>query len=165
MARHSPAQETCTLARTIGVVGDWWTLLILRDALLVRRRRFDEFHRSLGIATNVLSRRLDEMVGAGLLERVPSDHPRSRCEYQATDKGVELWPVLAALLEWGNRWTPDEQARPRRLIHEACGGIVSTLPGCGNCDEPLHPSDLGFEQPGNVPRRRARGQRASRMGR
>lgn len=150
MPKVSPAMDTCPLARSIGVIGDWWTLLILRNALLAGQRRFDQFHRNLGIATNILTRRLDDLVEAGILERVPSDHPRSKYEYQVTDKGLELWPVFSALLDWGNRWTADGQAPPRRLLHEHCGGAVQTATHCSACADPLHPGDIFLEPAGSA---------------
>ena len=145
MPKASPAMDTCPLGRTIGVLGDWWTLLILRNALLAGQSRFDQFHRNLGIATNILTKRLGELVEAGILERVPSEHPRSRYEYQVTEKGTELWPVFSALLDWGNRWSADEAAPPRRLLHDGCGGAIRTATHCSSCSEPLDPEDIYLE--------------------
>src|SRR5579885_326821 len=103
MRRKSFASMECPVARTLDVVGEWWSLLILRDALR-GRRRFEEFQESLGIARNILSRRLKQLVAAGLLEkRCYSERPR-RYEYRLTDKSRDLFPVLTTLMVWGNRW-------------------------------------------------------------
>lgn len=108
MQRKSFARMECPVARSLELVGEWWSLLILRDALR-GRRRFEEFQESLGIARNILSRRLKRLVAAGVLERRPyAERPR-RYEYRLTDKGRDLFPVVTALMAWGNRW-----ARPAK---------------------------------------------------
>lgn len=107
MQRKSLADAECPVARTLDQVGDWWSLLILRDAF-AGVRRFAEFQESLGVATNMLSRRLDKLVDDGLLQRrVYAERP-VRHEYLLTVKGRDLFPALAALLAWGNRWLAPE---------------------------------------------------------
>ncbi len=105
MRHTSFAEARCPIARSLDLVGEWWSILILRDAFR-GVRRFDDFQASLGIARNLLSRRLKRLVEAGLLETRPySDRP-PRHEYRLTDKGRDLYPVLMGLLDWGNRWAP-----------------------------------------------------------
>jgi DNA-binding HxlR family transcriptional regulator len=107
--RHtSLAGRPCPVARTLDLVGEWWTLLIVRDALL-GARRFEDF-KSIGMADNILSARLKRLVEAGILERVASAERSGRHEYVLTPKGEELRPVIRALRAWGTRWTGAEDA-------------------------------------------------------
>jgi DNA-binding HxlR family transcriptional regulator len=99
--------QVCSLARTLEVVGERWTLLIVRDAFL-GLRRFDEFQRSLGVARNVLSDRLQRLVVEGILTKVPTAERADRFEYRLTPKGRDLGTALAALREWGDRYVSDE---------------------------------------------------------
>jgi DNA-binding HxlR family transcriptional regulator len=111
------SELNCSLARTLEVVGDWWTLLIVRDAFL-GVRRFGDFHRSLGIAKNILATRLQRLTDSGILER---SGPETRPVYQLTERGRALLPAMVALMQWGDTWvsagTPpvivtDEKGRP-----------------------------------------------------
>jgi DNA-binding HxlR family transcriptional regulator len=137
MQHKSLADARCPIARSIDVVGEWWSLLILRDAFR-GVRRFDEFQASLGIARNLLSRRLKRLVAVGILETRPYSTRPLRHEYRLTDKGRDLYPVLMTLVQWGNRWAPrDETSVPLSrqtgapfdfvLIDRATGAPV--LPG------------------------------------
>lgn len=104
MKRTSFADMACPVARSLEVVGEWWSLLILRDAFL-GTRRFGDFERRLGIAKNVLSARLRKLVEDGVLERRPSREDAREIEYRLTEKGRDLLPVVLALAQWGARWT------------------------------------------------------------
>src|ERR1700722_16617576 len=109
MRHKSLADARCPIARTTDLVGEWWSFLILRDAFR-GIRRFDEFQSSLGIARNMLSRRLKRLVEAGLLETHPySERPPPRHEYRLTDKGRDFYPVIMTLMAWGNRWIQRDQ--------------------------------------------------------
>ncbi len=126
MRRKSFASMECPVARTLDVVGEWWSLLILRDALR-GRRRFEEFQESLGIARNILSRRLKQLVAAGLLEkRCYSERPR-RYEYRLTDKSRDLFPVLTTLMVWGNRWACPAQGPALVLVDRDSGKRVEPM--------------------------------------
>ncbi len=103
MKRTTLAAAPCPIARSLDEVGEWWSLLILRDAML-GSTRFDEFQRGIGLATNMLARRLRALVDAGLLERQPYQQRPLRHEYRLTDKGRDFLPVLLAMADWGNRW-------------------------------------------------------------
>jgi DNA-binding HxlR family transcriptional regulator len=108
MRHKSFSEARCPIARSLDLVGEWWSILILRDAFR-GIRRFDDFQASLGIARNMLSRRLKRLVEAGLLEtRAYSEHP-PRHEYRLTDKGRDFHPVLMTLMAWGNRWVQRER--------------------------------------------------------
>ena len=108
MRHKSLADARCPIARTIDLVGEWWSFLILRDAFR-GIRRFDEFQSSLGIARNMLSRRLKRLVEAGLLETHPYSERPPRHEYRLTDKGRDFYPVIMTLMAWGNRWIQRDQ--------------------------------------------------------
>jgi DNA-binding HxlR family transcriptional regulator len=105
MQRTSLAGSECPLAASLDQVGDWWSMLILRDAF-DGYRRFDEFQRSLGIAPNMLTRRLKSLVAAGVLNRQPYQDRPVRYEYVLTERGREFLPVLLALNSWGNAQLP-----------------------------------------------------------
>jgi DNA-binding HxlR family transcriptional regulator len=130
----------CPIAQTLGVVGERWTLLVLREAFF-RTRRFDDFQRSLGIARNILADRLVTLVDAGVLERrLYQDRPR-RYEYRLTEKGMDLWPVLVALQAWGEKHA-EASAPPIELVHTGCGHATSPVLACSHCGEPLGPRDI-----------------------
>lgn len=128
--RYSAAN--CSIARTLGVVGEKWTLLVLREAFY-GIRRFDDFHAALGCARNLLATRLKTLVAHGLLERVGyrDDAGRSRDEYRLTDKGRDLFPVVVALMQWGDRWTADDSGPAVALLHRNCGEPVGVELNCG----------------------------------
>lgn len=136
MRRTSLADFHCSVARTIDIIGEWWTPLIVRDAFY-GRRRFEDFHRSLGLARNVLAARLDRLVETGIMERqLYEDHP-PRFEYVLTEKGRDLFPVIAALLAWGDRWTAGDAGPPLLLVHEPCGKPGGLQATCDQCGEPM----------------------------
>ena len=114
--------SNCTVARTLGLVGDRWALLVLRDAFN-GVRRFDDLHRHLGIAPTVLTRRLDGLVEAGLMTRVPyrEQGQRTRHEYRLTATGWDLYPAVLALMAFGDKHLADPAGPPVRLTHRGCG--------------------------------------------
>jgi DNA-binding HxlR family transcriptional regulator len=136
MERTSFAEMHCSIARTLEMVGEWWTLLIIRDAFL-GLSRFEEFQASLGIARNVLTRRLSTLVQAGILERRRYQEHPERFEYHLTEAGRELFPVIVALLQWGDRWTAGEAGPPLLLVHEPCGEAGGATLTCSHCGEPI----------------------------
>jgi DNA-binding HxlR family transcriptional regulator len=115
----------CSVAGTLGVVGEKWSLLVLREAFL-GTRRFADLQRVLGAPRAVLSDRLATLVEAGLLARVPyqAEGERQRHEYRLTQKGLDLYPTLVALMEWGNRYLADDGVGPLELRHRGCGAPV-----------------------------------------
>lgn len=146
----------CAVARSLEIVGEWWTLLILRDAFL-GVRRFDEFQSRLGIARNVLTTRLDGLVEAGVMERRVYDEARQRSDYVLTAKGRALWPVLTALRQWGDEWVLGEGNEPLLLVHTTCGAPTIAEPTCSECGEVLRLEDVravpgpGLRDQGMVP--------------
>jgi DNA-binding HxlR family transcriptional regulator len=138
--------QTCSVARTLEIVGERWTLLILRDAFL-GVRRFDEFQRSLGVARNVLTTRLQRLIDAGLLERRLYQERPERYEYRLTDMGLDLWPAVVALMEFGDRHLAGEAGPPMLLAHRDCGGRVTAARTCSECGAELTARDV-TAQPG-----------------
>jgi DNA-binding HxlR family transcriptional regulator len=133
--------QTCSVARSLEVVGERWTLLVLRDAFL-GVRRFDDFQRSLGVARNVLTARLGRLVDEGVLERVAYQERPRRYEYRLTEKGLGLWPVIVALVRWGDDHYPEEAGSPRVFEHRGCGGRLTERLACDRCGAELGPRDV-----------------------
>jgi DNA-binding HxlR family transcriptional regulator len=132
MQLTSLAEWNCSIARTLDVVGEWWTLLILRDAFR-GTRRFDDFQDSLGVARSVLTTRLHKLSDAGVLDKLQySEHP-PRYEYQLTAKGRALFPVLAALQQWGDEWAAGPAGPPVQLVHTPCGHAINPELVCPRC--------------------------------
>ena len=132
--RHtSLAEKSCPVARTLDVVGEWWTILIVRDAF-IGSRRFEDF-RSLGIADNILSTRLKRLVQEGVLEKRLYQERPDRYEYVLTEKGRDLVVVVGALASWGLKWTPG--SNQNRMRHVACGHQVTVRGYCEDCGQPL----------------------------
>jgi DNA-binding HxlR family transcriptional regulator len=146
--RKSFADMSCPIARTLEIVGDWWTLLIVRDAL-VGSRRFEEF-RETGIADNILSARLDLLVREGILDRQAYQEHPPRFEYVLTEKGHDLLPVIYSLGMWGIKWV-DMQARPPSFVHVHCGKELQTIYRCDTCGEALAPREIRVERRAAVP--------------
>jgi DNA-binding HxlR family transcriptional regulator len=125
----------CSVAQCLEVVGEWWSLLILRDAFL-GVTRFDAFQTRLGIARNILTQRLNRLVDEGVLRRVAyEDHP-PRSEYRLTPKGRDLWHVITAMRQWGDRWAAPN-GPPLKIKHTGCGRIVEAVSVCSHCGERL----------------------------
>ncbi|HKN39891.1 MAG TPA: helix-turn-helix domain-containing protein [Acidimicrobiia bacterium] len=135
MQRTSFEDMNCSIAQCLEVVGEWWSLLIMRDALL-GVTRFDDFQARLGISRNTLNQRLNSLVAGGVLQRVPYQEHPPRSEYRLTDKGRDLWPVITAMAQWGDRWAAPN-GPPVRIRHKACGRLVKAVPVCSHCGEPL----------------------------
>lgn len=137
--RHvSLADLPCPIARTLDVVGEWWTLLIVRDALH-GARRFEEF-KGTGIADNVLSARLQKLTDAGILERRLYQNRPDRYEYVLTPKGQALAPVVAALRQWGRGWTSGED--PSDVLHAECGHDAELGFFCAHCGRRLEKNEV-----------------------
>jgi DNA-binding HxlR family transcriptional regulator len=147
--------ENCPVQRTLDVVGEKWTLLILRDAA-TGVRRFDDFRRHIGLSDAVLSDRLRKLTAAGILRTVPYQEPgsRSRNEYRLTRKGWDLWPVLVALRQWGEAYDPDPMGPVLDLHHAECGAPVRVVVECSDDHASLTPRDV-TARPGPGARRLA----------
>jgi DNA-binding HxlR family transcriptional regulator len=149
--RKSFSEMHCSVAQCLEVVGEWWSLLIVRDAFL-GVTRFDDFQERLGISRNVLNQRLARLVEAGILVKVPySEHP-PRHDYRLTDKGRDLWPVLTTMRQWGDKHAAPD-GPPLELIHERCGHVSDARMICSSCGEGIGPGDVrAIPGPGAVER-------------
>ncbi|HEX2102133.1 MAG TPA: helix-turn-helix domain-containing protein [Solirubrobacteraceae bacterium] len=136
--------QNCSVARALEVLGDRWTLLVIRDAF-AGVRRFDEFQRDLGIARNVLSDRLGRLVDEGVLERHRYHERPERFEYRLTDKGGDLWRPLVALMQWGDHYYAQPAGPPQVVRHRDCGGEVNDRFACGRCGAQLDARDVRLE--------------------
>src|SRR5215204_2653933 len=118
--------DNCTLGRAMVILGERWTVVVLREVFL-GVRRFDDIRRHAGIPRQVLTNRLATLVNQGLLHRVPyrDEGARTRHEYRLTDKGLELQPILLAISQWGDRHLADRQGPPTKFVHR-------------DCEQPLH---------------------------
>ena len=151
MERKSFSYMHCSIAQCLEVVGEWWSLLIVRDAFM-GVTRFDDFQRRLGISRNVLNQRLARLVETGVLVKVAySDHP-PRHDYRLSDKGRDLWPVLSTMRQWGDRYAAPD-GPPLQLIHAGCGHVSEARMVCSHCGEDVGPRDVrAVPGPGEVER-------------
>ncbi|MDL9947240.1 helix-turn-helix domain-containing protein [Gordonia sp. ABSL11-1] len=133
MRRATFTEMNCSVAQTLEIIGEWWTLLIIRDALF-GVTRFDEFSNRLGIARNVLTQRLDALVEHGVMVKEPYQDKPVRYDYRLTDKGRDLWTVLSALRQWGDKWAVDGPP-PVVTSHRSCGHTMTVEPVCSECGE------------------------------
>ena len=136
----SVRQPACSIQATLDIVGDRWTLLILRD-LFRGVRRFSAMQHDLGIARNMLADRLGRLVDADVVAKVPYQHRPVRFDYVLTPKGLDLSNSLLALMRWGDRWCHDGDA-PTVLVHADCGTPLEIATRCPACDEPVGPTRI-----------------------
>lgn len=139
LRRDYPGLDS-SVAKALEVIGERWSLLIVRS-VMHGNRRFGEIQGSLGIARNVLSARLQRLVDEEILVRRAYQESPPRYEYFLTEKGLELWPALIALLHWGERYSPDPEGPRRLIVHKGCGGTVGERGICESCGEVLTARD------------------------
>jgi DNA-binding HxlR family transcriptional regulator len=123
--------QNCSIAKTLELIGERWTLLIIRD-VFTGTRRFEDFQARNGIARNVLSARLTRLVDEGILEKRRYQDRPVRFEYRLTEKGIALWPVLVTLVKWGDTYTA-EDGPPVVIEHKNCGGQITDHLTCDRC--------------------------------
>jgi DNA-binding HxlR family transcriptional regulator len=140
MQRTSFEGMNCSIARALDIIGEWWSLLIVRDAFL-GVTKFDDFQARLSISRNILTQRLNHLVDNEILQRVPyQDHP-PRSEYRLTEKGRDLFVVVTAIREWGDRWAAPD-GPPLKLRHNKCEHLAKTVPVCSHCGERVDIEDV-----------------------
>ncbi len=132
--------QVCSAARALELVGERWSLLIIRDALFAGATRFNDFLR-LGVATNILKTRLDGFVDAGIMERRVYSRNPDHHEYLLTDKGRELAPVIVALTQWGDRWAAPD-GPPILYVHSVCGDPITVQTTCASCGQVHDPAEV-----------------------
>jgi len=153
--------QLCSIANSLEVIGERWSLLIVRD-VFNGNRRFGEIQGSLGVARNVLSARLQRLLDEDILERRPYQESPARYEYFLTEKGLDLWPTLIALLNWGDRYSPSPGGPPKLIRHKVCGGAVNERGICEECGKTLHARDaIQVPGPGRTAALAAAGAEAS----
>ena len=140
MQRTNYADMACSIARTLDVIGEPWSPLILRD-VSAGFTRFEQIQADLGISRKVLTERLNHLVGHGILERRPYDR-RPRHEYVLTAKGTELITLLMVMVAWGDKWLAGEAGPPVLYRHHACGEVSHVELSCSHCGKPMHANDI-----------------------
>lgn len=147
--------DNCTIARAMGVLGERWTFVVLRE-VFNGVRRFDQMREHSGIPRQVLTNRLAMLVDENVLRRVPYRDPgeRERHEYRLTEKGFDLYPVLVAIWSWGNKYLADPEGAPLELSHRDCGAPVATHLHCAQGHTLDSPRDV-VTRPGPGARRRS----------
>lgn len=141
-------EQSCSFSRTLSVVGDRWTLLILRDCFM-KIRRFEEFHARLGIGRPILTERLNKLVKHFVLTKVAYQQNPTRYEYRLTEKGLDLYPIIMAMVHWGDVHMGDRKGRPVLHHHITCGHEFDPVTTCSVCTAEIDPRDVRvLEGPG-----------------
>ena len=135
------AQERCSVARSVAVIGDRWTLMLLRDCFL-GVRRFEDFERRLGISRSIVAERLKRLVEEGILRRESYQDRPPRHEYRLTEKVLALHPVIMALVHWGDVYYAGEEGPPLLHRHKVCGHDFAPVMTCSECGEPVSARDV-----------------------
>jgi len=135
MHRSNLAELPCSLARTLQIVGEWWTLLVLRD-ICFGVNRFEQIHDHLGVARNILTARLDTLLEAEMIERQLYQDRPERYEYIPTEKAIDFVPAMLAMVAWGDRWAAPD-GPPVIFTHRSCGHDTTAAVVCSACAEPL----------------------------
>jgi DNA-binding HxlR family transcriptional regulator len=143
MQRKSFSGMNCSIARSLEEVGEWWSLLIVRECTQ-GMTRFDEFQRELGIARNILTARLERLTQLGILERFPLEDRAGTDGYRLTEKGEDLYPVLVALWQWGDRWLASRGKPPTTLIEDSTGTAIEQMAVRGKGRKSLSFRDIRF---------------------
>ncbi|MEM1315622.1 MAG: helix-turn-helix domain-containing protein, partial [Pseudomonadota bacterium] len=138
------SRSLCTVARATELVGEPWTLMILREMFL-RSRRFDELQKYTGASPHLLSQRLKRMEAEGIVVRRRYQERPPRDEYRLTEKGRDLWPVIIALKTWGDKWRDPDGIDPVVIVHKGCGKVTRPSLVCSECGEPMEAHDASVE--------------------
>ena len=143
MVKKSFSNMACSLAQALDIIGEWWSMLIVRDFFLGHGvRRFEQLRDSLGISRNILTERLKTLTEAGVIERVPLQEGGKRCAYKLTDKGRDLMPTMVAMMQWGEKWQDEPKERLVVVRETATGEEIAPLCLHSQGGEPLDMADL-----------------------
>ena len=134
-----------SVVSTIETMGDRWIIFIIREAFF-GNRTFEQFQANLGIATNILSARLKKLVQNGIFERLKNQDDGRRFIYKLTPKGFDLYPIILALMNWGDRWLAGKEGPPLLLYHEDCGHRLKSVMCCAHCGKPVHARHVTYEE-------------------
>lgn len=134
-------EDICSVSRTLSVVGDKWTLLIIRNAFM-GTRRFSDFQSEIGVTRHRLSDRLSKLVDDEIFVKVEYQNNPVRYEYRLTPKGKELYPIIMSLVKWGDNWMAGKEGNPMEYIHNTCGNKVMPSLTCPKCSEAIDPRDM-----------------------
>lgn len=143
MANDLLESHNCSLSKALNLIGEGWTILILREAFF-GSRRFEDFQKHLGIARNILTARLKKLVDAGILERVPIKQGAKRCEYRLTEMGRDLYPTLITMTQWGDRWMHAQTGVPMRFLHRVTGEEIADVEILSKDGQRLDARDLAI---------------------
>lgn len=152
MKAKSFSQMQCSIARTLEHVGSWWSLLIIRDAMM-GARRFKHFEKSLGIAKNTLASRLAQLVDAGILEKTTAPDGSAFDEYRLTERGRDLAPVMISLAQWGDRWAAHENGPSTEIIDAKTGGKLPWIWPQRTDGEMIRRSEIRIKRANGAPRK------------
>lgn len=144
MSLDSLSSQACSVARALSVVGDAWSLMVVRE-LFLGSRKFDEILAHTGVSPHLLSVRLKALEADGVIDRRAYQERPVRYEYRLTRKGRDLWPVITALRQWADRWGEWPHGPPVKVRHKACGHISTTKAVCTHCGEEVGPHDVDVE--------------------
>jgi len=137
MQRSSFSEMPCSVARTLDIIGEWWTLLILRD-VFYGVRRFEGLRTHLGISRKVLTNRLARLIDEEILKKVLYQKLPPRYEYRLTTKGLELLPILLTIMNWGDKWLSESHKTPVIFVHKDCGEEITPKLVCSHCGGELN---------------------------
>lgn len=143
MTRNKLDDLNCSIANALELIGEWWTILILREAFF-GTRRFEDFQQHLGIARNILTARLRKLCDSGVLERVPIKVGAKRHEYKLTQMGRDLQPTLIALTQWGDRWLDGSDGAPVKFVERATGEEIADVMILTKDGRELKPRDMAL---------------------
>jgi DNA-binding HxlR family transcriptional regulator len=142
--RKTQDKTNCSLVQTIEIIGDRWSLLILREAFF-GVKRFDIFQSNLKIATNILSERLKRLVKDEILQRTKDPDDARRFIYKFSEKGLDLYSIVLAMINWGDRWTAGDNGPPLSLYHKTCGHSLEAMMCCSHCGKQIHAREVRYE--------------------
>lgn len=137
--------RACSVARSLDILGDRWIFLILRESFF-NVRNYDQFRSNLGIATNILSGRLKTLVDNGIMEKLKDPVDKRRCRYKLTEKGLDLYSVTLAFMQWGDKWLAGDKGPPLVLRHKTCGHRLEPVMSCRHCKGIVKAKDVAYEE-------------------
>jgi len=150
-------KQTCSIARSMPIFGNRWTLMIVRQ-IFMRIRRFSDIQKSLGITKHRLSDRLNRLIEDGVIYKELYDVARKRHEYKLTDKGLDLYPLLVSIAQWGDKWESDQDGPPAKYIHKDCGHVTHAKLRCSECDGVIHAKNTYIQAGPGILRKIERGE-------